>query len=246
MAKYNRHMKWIWVDKMDIEQIKYAKDRAYQFVEEQQKALDDGRITEEEWFKIHERFTAQHYLAADNPRAQSGHSGGEAIYRFTRGMLLEAIEKDGTFIDVGCANGYLMEKLSQWLQGTGINVEFYGLDISEGLLNIAKLRNPKWRDRFFHGNALHWKPEIKFDYVCTAEFGYVPTDREREYMDHLYNHYVASGGRLIIGPSTEVREEWEMLAKIRPWGHTPAGYVEKSHHTYPSLCKRLLWFDKEE
>ena len=231
---------------MDSEQIKYAKNRAYKFTEEQQQALDEGKITEAEWFDIHERWTARHYLGAENPRVQSGHSGDEAVYRFTRGMLLEAIDRDGTFLDVGCANGYLIEKLSQWLQGTGTEVDVFGLDISEGLLELAKRRNPVWADRFFHGNALHWTPEKKFDYVCTAEVEYVPREREREFLEHLFNDYVAAEGRLILGPVTELREKWEMMEKIIPWGFTPSGYVEKSHRTHPALCKRLLWFDKKE
>jgi ubiquinone/menaquinone biosynthesis C-methylase UbiE len=73
-------------------------------------------------------------------------------------LVLEAIDRDGTFLDVGCANGYLMESLHRWLQGTGLTVEFYGLDISEGLLALAKARLPHWADRFFLGNALYWVP----------------------------------------------------------------------------------------
>ena len=96
---------------MDIDPIKCAKDRAYQFEEELQRALDEGEITEAEWFDKHEAFIAGVYVAADNPRAQSGHGGDEARYRYTRMMVLEAIHKSGSFLDVGCANGYLMESL---------------------------------------------------------------------------------------------------------------------------------------
>ena len=113
--------------------LKFAKNRAYKFCEEQQTALDEGRITENEWFDIHNRTFTEYYLAADNPRAQSGHSGGEALYRYTRGMILEAIHRDGDFLDVGCANGHLMEMLDKWLGGSGLSVEFFGLDISKGL-----------------------------------------------------------------------------------------------------------------
>jgi hypothetical protein len=66
---------------MTIDPIQYAINRAYQFCEEQQRALDEGRITEAEWFDIHKRFFTKHYLAAEDPRAQSGHGGDEARYR---------------------------------------------------------------------------------------------------------------------------------------------------------------------
>ncbi len=231
---------------MEADPIKLAKNRAYQFCEEQQRALDEGRITEAEWFDIHKRFFTRNYLAADNPRAQSGHGGDEAGYRYTRGMVLEAIHRSGTFLDVGCANGYLMEKLHLWLRGTGLDVEFFGLDISEGLLDLAKRRLPQWQDRFFLGNALYWSPPERFDFVCTAELAYVPRDRERELMDRLRSECVAAGGRLILGPYAEERADRQVERKVRAWGHEPSGYCEKSHRTHGVLCKRLLWFDEPQ
>ncbi len=229
---------------MDDDSIKYARNRAYRFCEEQQRALDEGRISESEWFEIHKRFFTGHYLAANNPRAQSGHGGDEAGYRYTRAMVLEAIHRSGTFLDVGCANGYLMEKLHLWLQGTGLQVDFFGLDISEGLLELAKRRLPEWRDRFFLGNALHWVPDEPFDFVCIAELVYVPRDRRKELLDRLYKEYVAPGGRLILGPYCEERDRPDMEWTVREWGYAPTGYCEKSHATHEALCKRLLWFDR--
>jgi len=224
--------------------LKFIKNRAYQFCEEQQKALDDRRITEEQWYDIHNRTFTERYLAADNPRAQSGHSGDEAAYRYSRGMILEAVHKNGTFLDVGCANGHLMEMLSQWLVGSGLNVEFYGLDFSEGLLDLAKRRLPQWQGRLVFGNALYWTPQKKFDFVHVAELSYVPKAREQELMDHLYSDLVALGGRLILGPASEEHGQPEMETKVRAWGYAPAGYFEKSHMTHKGLCKRVLWLDK--
>ena len=223
---------------------KFLINGAYQFCEEQQRALDEGRITEEEWFDIHERAFTEMYLAADNPRAQSGHGGGPAGYRYTRGIILEAIDRDGTFLDVGCANGHLMEMLHEWLAGSGLKVEFYGLDISAGLLDLAKRRLEHWRDRFFLGNALHWTPAERFDFVCCGGFEYVPRDRERELMDHLYDDYVAPGGRFILGPIAEEQGNRDLEKKVRSWGYEPSGYCEKSHLKQEGLCKRMLWFDK--
>jgi SAM-dependent methyltransferase len=229
---------------MPDDAIKAALNRAWEFCEEQQRALDEGRITEEQWFEIHKRFFTAHYLASDNPRAQSGHSGGEAAYRYTRGMLLEAIHRDGTFLDVGCANGHLMEMLARWLEGTGLEVEFYGLDISDGLRELAKQRLPHWADRFFLGNALHWAPPRQFDFVVTAELDYVPRDRRRDLVEHLWADCVAPGGRLILGPYGEQIEQRAIAETVRGWGFEPSGWCEKSHLTRPELCKRLLWFDK--
>jgi len=229
---------------MDVDPIKYAKNKAYRFVEAQQQALDEGRITEAEWFDIFSQHFTTVYLAADNPRAQSGHGGDEAAYRYTRMMVLEAIHKSGTFLDVGCANGYLMESLHRWLAGSGLAVEFYGLDISAGLLALAKERLPQWRDRFTLGNALYWSPTAKYDLVYLSGTEYVPLGRQKELVDHLFDDYVASGGHLILGPTTEERDSRELEEQLCAWGHEPSGYCEKSHLTHRSLAKKMFWFDK--
>ena len=230
---------------MSDDSIEYAKNRAYEFCREQQERLDSGDITEARWFDIHKQFFTKNYLAATDPRAQSGHSGGEAVYRYTRGMILEALDRDGSFLDVGCANGHLMEMLHQWLSGMGLTVEFYGLDISEGLLELARTRLPEWRERFFLGNALYWLPPRTWDFVCVAELDYVPKNRERDLFEHFINDYVAPGGRLILGPSSVERDDRTLEECLADWGYIPTGYCEKSHLSHPALCKRMFWFDKE-
>jgi SAM-dependent methyltransferase len=229
---------------MREEALKYAKNRAYRFVEEQQRALDEGRISEAQWFDIYAQFFTTVYLAADNPRAQSGHGGDEAAYRYTRMMVLEAIHRSGTFLDVGCANGYLMESLHRWLAGSGLTVVFYGLDYSEGLLELARRRLPHWQDRFTLGNALYWTPEERYDMVYLSGLECVPLGRQQELVDHLYGEYVAGGGRLILGPATEERDRPELEEQLCAWGYRPTGHCEKSHRIHQGLVKRMFWFDK--
>lgn len=230
---------------MSSDPIKYAKNRAYQFLEEHQQALDEGRITEAQWFEIHNRFFTQHYLAADNPRGQSGHGGDEAQYRDKRMMILEAIHRNGTFLDVGCANGYLMESLERWLQGSGLAVEFYGLDISEPLLELAKQRLPHRQDRFFLGNALYWTPPQPFDFVYLIGPELVPVGRQAALLDRLMQHYVGPGGRLILGPLNEERDSRELESQLHAWGHSPSGYCEKSNPTSELVVRKMFWFDKQ-
>lgn len=229
---------------MTIDPIKYAKNRAYQFLEEQQEALDKEKITEEQWFNIHKEFFTEAYLSADNPRAQSGHSGDEARWRYSRGMHLEAIHKGGTFLDVGCASGYLMETLHRWLAGSGLDVEFYGLDISERLVELAKKRLLHWQDRIYIGNALYWIPPTKYDFVRTG-LEYVPIGREKDFINHLLANYVAKDGRLIIGLYNEERDSRELENQIRNWGFNPSGYCEKSKPNNEVISYKLLWIDKD-
>lgn len=82
------------------------------------------------------------YLSKDNPRAQSGHGGDEYHYIFAELPIIEAIYKNGTFCDVGCANGHLMEMLYKWATAIGFELQMFGVDMSEGLIELAKAGFP--------------------------------------------------------------------------------------------------------
>ncbi len=224
--------------------LKKAINSAYSFCEEQQNALDSGKITEEQWFDIHNKHFTEIYLRTDNPLAQSGHGGNDERYRYTQGMILEALYREGTFIDIGCANGYLVEKLAQWTSTIGYGMRYYGLDISEELLLLAKRRLPALSDNFFPGNALYWTPPRTFDYVCIRELAYVPAKRQKDLFVHLYDDVLSSNGRLILGPLTELENAPGLIADIGKWGYSPDGYCFKSHQDHGELVRRLYWFDK--
>ncbi len=54
------------------------------------------------------------YLTAEDLRGQSGFSGDPARWARARSVIAKAIDQDGTFLDVGCANGLLMESIQYW------------------------------------------------------------------------------------------------------------------------------------
>lgn len=97
----------------------------------------------------------QHYLESDDPRRQSGFGGDEARWEAARRPIVRAIDRRGTFLDVGCANGYLLESLVRWSPHA---LEPYGLDFSCRLVDVARARLPQWADRFHVGDALEWEP----------------------------------------------------------------------------------------
>ena len=160
-------------------------------------------------------------------------------------MILEAIHKNGTFLDVGCANGYLMKSLHRWLQGSELQLEFYGLDFSEELIELAKKRLPSWQDRFYLGNALEWTPQLPFDFVYMIGLELAPVQRQETLLNRLMDHFLTKCGRLILGPVTEERESHEFRLMVKPWGFKPGGFCMKSRHlTQKNLAKKLFWFDK--
>ena len=231
---------------MAADPIKRAINGAYLFCEEQQAALDQGLITEEQWFDNHNNYFTEHYLRSENPRGQSGHSGDDARYRYTQEMILEAINEDGTFIDVGCANGFLMEQLATWCIEREHRLEFHGLDISEKLIDLAKSRLPHWQDHFYVGNALFWQPPKKFKYVCVKELDYVPRKRRKGFLIHLMQAYVQVGGRLILGPWNERRDQPGIAQETASWGYPPTGSFSKPHQDQSLLIRRVHWYDVSE
>jgi hypothetical protein len=47
------------------------------------------------------------YLCHSDPIRQSGFGGGAERWQAERQPTLDAVNRSGTFIDIGCANGYL-------------------------------------------------------------------------------------------------------------------------------------------
>jgi len=208
-------------------------------------ALADGVISEEEWYERRKEATAIAYLSRDNPRAQSGHGGDESRWQYTRvRMILEAIHRDGSFLDVGCANGYLIESLHKWVQGSGLNVEFHGVDISDELIETARKRLRDWSDHLHIANAVHWTPPRRFDFVHAHELSYAPPRCEQEFFKHLLEAYLNPSGRLIIGPWAVHGAPVDWEGRLCSWGYKPTGYLLKSQTGDASLTRKMIWIDK--
>ena len=170
------------------------------------------------------REQAQHeagYLAGSTPRQQSGFGRNASDWERFRRPVVEPIHKSGSFLDVGCANGLLMESVVAWSQESGHVVEVFGLDISEELAKLARRRLPHWRGRIFVGNALLWEPPARFDFVRT-ELVYVPPSRRREYIERLLECFVARDGKLIICSYGSSRPEGTraepLVDELQDWG----------------------------
>jgi len=210
--------------------------------------LQNNEINKDDWYELNNLYFTRLYLSQDNPRGQSGHGGDERHYVFSHLPIIEAIYKDGTFLDVGCANGYLCEKVHGWAAAIGFDVQVFGVDISEGLLELARRRLPQWHDHFYLGNTFFWKPEHKFDYLHIGGLGQVPEDDELKFFNHLMDHYLADGGRLILGPTWSDSDDsrYKGVQKLLDSGIIPTGYIEKTHYNNPNRLRRAIWFDKSK
>lgn len=153
----------------------------------------------EQWCEQVKADTEAAYLSygADEPWKQSGMSGPEQRWKALRKPVADAVEHSGSFLDIGCANGYLLESVIEWTKERGIAIDPHGLDISEKLIGLAKERLPAYADHFYVGNAFAWIPERRFDYVATM-LDIAPEKYEEEYIHFLLEHHVAPQGKLLL------------------------------------------------
>ncbi len=155
------------------DELEGLKERGWRQVAAIDAALERGEIGEDDWHRAMAELIVPAYLAGDNPRAQSGHSGDAARWEGARRLLLDAVAADGSFLDVGCANGHLLECLRRWAAEDGVALDPWGVEISGDLAGLARERLPAWREQIFVGNALDWRPPRRFDFVRT-NVDYVP------------------------------------------------------------------------
>lgn len=83
------------------------KENAWREVQEIDERFARGEIDEAQWHREMGALVVPAYLAAETPWQQSGKSGSGEDWEWSRSLIADAIDRDGTFLDVGCANGYL-------------------------------------------------------------------------------------------------------------------------------------------
>lgn len=160
-------------------------------------ALSYRNQTEDGYYQDNRVLLESAYLKAETVQGGSGHGGDAESWRYGRGLIVDAIHKHGTFLDVGCANGLLMESVAAWAAERGLSIDPYGLDISERLAEEARRRLPDWAERIWVGNVMSWEPPMRFDFVCTR-LEYAPEWLRGDQVGRLLGQFLSPGGRLIV------------------------------------------------
>ncbi|MBA2720841.1 MAG: class I SAM-dependent methyltransferase [Chloroflexi bacterium] len=170
--------------------------------------------------------------------------GGERAAR-----CLDGVDGDGIFLDVGAANGLLLESLVMWGAERRWRIDPWGVDTSAALVALARDRLPRWADRFAVGDGRTWSPPggRRFDAV-RSELGYVAdTDQER-FARRLLDDLVAPGGRLIICSYLSTRiatsEPPSPAEEIRGWGWDVAGEAAAIDPWTGKVFTRIAWVSR--
>jgi 2-polyprenyl-3-methyl-5-hydroxy-6-metoxy-1,4-benzoquinol methylase len=217
------------------------KERAWRELGVIDQALLRGEIDEEDWHARTLAIVEPAYLAAPTPQGQSGHGGDAVAWEQARRLLLDLVPAGADLLDIGCANGLLMESLAAWAAEDGRVLEPYGVEISARLAELARARLPQWADRIWTGNAMTWVPPRRFDVVRTG-LDYVPPRRRADFVERLLTGVVAPGGRLVVGVFNEEKDREAVADALRSWGHPVIGATSRVHRD-PRLRYKAVWVD---
>lgn len=185
-------------------------------------------MTDERYLADSQRLLEPAYLGAGTAQGGSGFGGDATEWREARSMLCDAVDRDSTLLDVGCANGLLMESVVAWCAERGVRVEPYGVDLSAALVAVARRRLPHWADRIWVGNALEWVPPggRRFDVVHTL-LDVVPENRRGDLVAHLLATAVTPGGRLMVSQYGEPDPHWWAPAVLERLGYEVGGVTRR-------------------
>lgn len=160
------------------------------------------------------------YLAHEEPWRQSGFSGTREGWDACRRPVAECLHRGGAFLDIGCANGYLLESVIGWKRAEGMAIEPFGLEAGHKLADRARRRLPQFADNIRSGNAWDWAPPRRYDFVRT-ELAYVPPVLRKRYLGRLIDEFLAPGGSLLVAEyrsrNQPYRVPWCDVA-LRRWG----------------------------
>jgi SAM-dependent methyltransferase len=224
------------------EALEFAKNRAFRETGRVDAAHARGELDDAGWHRAMGAIIAPAYLNAGDVRRGSGHTGTADDWEWSRGIVMEAIDRAGSFLDVGCANALLMESVERWGAARGLEIEVYGLDILPEIAEHARARVPRLAERIWCGNALGWEPPRRFDFVRTG-LEYVPEPRRRALVAWLLERVVSPGGRLIIGKYNEEVEARAIEQDLVSLGFVIAGRADREHRKEPRLAYRNVWID---
>jgi len=193
------------------------------------------------------------YLAADERgdlAGGSGSGGGLARWQRKRKLIAAAFDHDGTWLDVGCANGLLMETLCGWAAERNVRVEPYGLDLSRRVAERARRRLTLWAERIWSGNVMTWLPPMRFDYVTLLP-ELVPAELGGAMLVRVRDQFLKPAGRLIVScyrpgaaPGRHYRGGQSAPRWLGELGFVADGFAEV-HDDDGTLWTSVAWLDRK-
>jgi hypothetical protein len=195
-----------------------------------------------EWDRRTAALLEDAYVAAGaGPGGSGSRDPSEGAWRAKRQHLAVPMDEDGTWLDIGCANGHLLITLPTWAAERGVTVEPHGLELLPRVAELARSLHPRLAGSIWTGSVMSWAPPARFRYV-TAPDDVVPPDRLGDLVARLRTDFVASGGRVIISSYTDTgKRPRPLFDDLTRAGHPPDGVI---HIDRPGRSPLMTgWFD---
>jgi len=169
------------------------------------------------------------------------HSSSFELWCHSRRFIASAINKDGTILDIGCANGFLLRSFQEW---SGHVLTPFGVDLNESFIEQAKLLFPQHKDHFAQFDILELPDSDSFtlprsyDFVYWAVWDNWTFNRPLEIrVIRSLAQMVKAGGRLILGLYHEDRSRgFAVLAELERLGFSFSEVVENFDG-----CEMVVW-----
>lgn len=173
------------------------------------------------WFDEVRHILEMAYTVAPTPWQASGKSGSFEEWTRLRIPNLAPVDHPGSYLDIGCANGFLLECLLAWAKLKGVALVPFGLDYSQKMVQLARHRLTRYAANIYHGNVYTWAPPQRYDYVRT-ELDYVPRNYRRPLIERLLAEFVNPDGKLILSDYRSRRDDlsrdW-IGDDLKAWGY---------------------------
>lgn len=192
-----------------------------------------------------------------NRHIRDSNSGGDYVHwKRIRRFITKAIHKDGTFLDIGCANGFLMQCLMHWSE---YSITPYGIDNREEAIESAKKLLPGYSDHFqcLDGDRLDQLEAAdlpsQYDFVYR---NYWKADTTKDYASKVISDllsHVHEGGRAIIGlywgishpqNSHEYKNAMESFHSFIDLLKEAAGHFDGEVFSDSGSSHWLMWIDR--
>lgn len=105
---------------------------------------------------------------------------------YGRSPLVDAIDRDGDFLDVGCANGLLVADVVAWAGERGRRIVPFGIDLGGDLIAQARIRHGDFADNFQGADAWTWSPGRSWTFVYSL-IDLTPEALQCEWLKRLWS-----------------------------------------------------------
>jgi len=160
-----------------------------------------------------------------------------------RKFISQAINKSGTILDIGCANGFLLKCLQKW---SVYKLIPYGIDNNEKRIEQAKDLFPLHSNNFIVTRMPNLEIFFKMRFPAKFDFIYwniwdpwnFENQKEIESFKLAFK-MVSSGGRLILGFYQSDKNKEKRIRKIKKLGFKFSGMIKNYNNE-----EIIIWFDK--